>query len=340
MKMETTNNKTKLKNYIVTKSQSKDPITIIDDNDSGIFEGHRTKRRVLIKNDENVKFLIETLKSPTATYVTHEKAKIVKGIEPEYLSAIKIFHSLTEQPKTTNDTLACQLLNYFQIPTAMYFNVLQDNNEAEQQTSNSKFSTYTISLNFLGENETFETFLMLNEFPYDLDSFLTSVDRIVDQKHKPTTPFIHLADIRKINDKKQELREKFAYTYLVRKLFLGDSDFSAQNAGIIFNNKTKQLDLAPNFDLELCIDSSRIPWMTDINLPEDLRILKNQYPQVLDTFLTRARNLFTINPETNKMVIDEIKENTPFIRDDNFDKAKEILSGNLKLIEYQKDMTI
>ena len=133
-----------------------------------------------------------------------------------------------------------------------------------------------------------------------------------------------------MRDTKDNLQRDFVKTYLARQLLLFDKDFTPHNFGILTNKENKEIKLAPNFDLEYCInDLSNSEFVTRI--PENMQFIYDRYPDILSSFINKSRELISVK-QNSKTDLQELLEQDNY--DQNFkDETTAILNNNISIIE-------
>ena len=140
-----------------------------------------------------------------------------------------------------------------------------------------------------------------------------------------------------IEEQSNQMKEDFLKSYLVRVVFLGDTDLHDDNVGIIKNSVDGYIKLAPTYDLahalgcDIYMDSRK-----KINQVIDL--YKSDYPEILDGFIVQLKDLFEVDEKTNKSPIDLIGESMRLKGDCWVDVQKKIVnSANLILNAYENE---
>lgn len=106
---------------------------------------------------------------------------------------------------------------------------------------NNSIGTMVVSV--LGENDYLYTLANLSQVEQpisDLKINLGTIKNFVFDKHKTKT-------LREKAELVKDLQQDYTYQYLFRDCF-GDVDFTSRNSGIIYNNKTNEISVAPQFD--------------------------------------------------------------------------------------------
>lgn len=291
--------------------------------------GTTINRFALFTGDYFTELFDELRNNPNCSYVTYLNEVIKEGYNPENVSAlIKIPNY---NPHALREILASKVCNYFSIPVAYY-----------KRTKGYE----VLTVDFLQKNETFETFgdNHFNSLRQDdnFDSFnrkklreLFSVMNKTIQEFYESISSNPSKEI--IEEQSNQMKEDFLKSYLVRVVFLGDTDLHDDNVGIIKNSVDGYIKLAPTYDLartlgfEMGTGSRR-----KINGFIDL--YKSDYPKILDGFIVQLKDLFEVDEKTNKSPIDLIGESMRLKGDCWVDVQKKIVnSANLILNAYENE---
>ena len=90
---------------------------------------------------------------------------------------------------------------------------------------------------------------------------------------------------------KDKLFSDFAYSYLIRRVLLGDTDFQPWNLGLLVNEKDEYIKMV-NFDFEYCFRNARlIP-----SVEQDLKFAKTFFPNEYAKFLEKVDEVRMILP--------------------------------------------
>ena len=223
--------------------------------------GHLRKRFIQLNSDYFLDYFKEVKKG--GSYESY-----IDDIEnhPKYLSALIKQAPLDQQYMC--EIFAPRIFNEFRVPVV--FNTTCKDSDGEE---------YVVSLDFIKPNERlflldeacgnsqFGVELTLKESLEDFNAF---VDYCSD-KHQCT----------QTRKQKIDLEKQFIRSYLLRILLLADWDFSTKNVGLLINEKTGQMRLAPNFDLEYC-------FMSEFPVEEDLMFAYEKYPEIVEKFCKKV----------------------------------------------------
>ena len=220
------------------------------------FDGHRIKEFFMVDSLAVAEFMDEIKNNPNCSYVTQFNELIKSGYIPKKVPTLVMQDDWEWQ---CNDILGSRLLNLFEVPTVYNFKLLYK--------TNSNFYNYedrvVCSLDFLGENQ---KFIVLRDY---LENFANvdvlgraydeSIQRLIeDYKLVYETHYKKVAEVDPTacptdEEKAKELKrweEDLCYSTLCRCYGLADSDFSEFNCGVIIDEESKKISIAPSFDLE------------------------------------------------------------------------------------------
>lgn len=258
------------------------------------LSGHCYKSFYRYADGSPIKFLTDELNlTPKTGFVTYMDDALVNGDVPENIS---ILVKTMRTQDAIRETIACQLLGTFGIPTCLNFTI-----NPHPDTLNEE--RLLASVDFVSYGEEFNTFLDLN-IPTSkyLENTLICFD----------TNFTYLG-----KTKLNELKEAYIKSYLYRCLLLGDFDFCEYNIGIL--KKDKHNIKLINFDFEHCFGMQTLERKNEF----DIEYVKIKYPHIYNKFLNDIEALATAIDITCNDLITHYYENLMKILQTNI---KEILA--------------
>ena len=271
-----------------TKWESINPTHFdLTDKDATKLDGSHYKNFYLC-NSNSIPNLAESTFSKTNNYVTYFSNISNEGLVPEKISVlIKCENSIKE-------VLASQILNYFGCNTAFNFFI---------KTKNAK-ENYLGSIDFISENEQFETFKNLNIiWTYDLNGILAQIN------DKNTFPNIS-------HQNRKNLKKEIIKSFLTRICVLDDFDFDNYNCGILLNKKTNYVKFI-NFDYELSLaGNSQEKYINEVMLTAF-----TDFPSIYREFISKTTEIYNVLNEVNLYIEDKnynniitnLKENLVYI---------------------------
>ena len=240
-------------------------------------EGHRDKEFFLADSAPFVDLFDEIQNNPNCSFATQINNEIKKRQIPEQISVLKIDSIINERPNLNQ--VACKILNYFCIPTAYYIDCL---NPISKKTE-------MLTPNFIKDNEELITFDKpeTNKKHITLENVLKAYNNVCENLYMNTP--------KPTNYKEQQIQnyETLTKMYLVRKWLITDDDFVYKNMGIIYNNQTHEITIAPAFDLEYSLETPiSNEYYDEIGLSyTDLEFANKHFPQIVDDFISTSNSL-------------------------------------------------
>lgn len=194
----------------------------------------------------------------------------------EYLP--KLIPSLAKMCSTKKqmiyETYVPRILNYFKIPAA--FNVpCKDVNGY----------SYVASIDFIKPDERFTLLTDIRPFNGDF-GYHGSLKESLDYVGEVIQEFYKEKNMKLTSEVFEQHMTEFVKSYFVRVMLLGDCDFSARNYGVLYNEQTNTLRMAPNFDFELCFR----PVNMDL-IRKDLEFLEENFPELTKELIDTTRKL-------------------------------------------------
>ncbi len=220
------------------------------------FDGHRIKEFFMVDSSAATEFMDEIKNNPNCSYISKFNDLIKSGYVPKKVPALVMQDDCGWE---NNDAFASRFLNLFGVPTVYNFNLMN-----EYKISNFDMRSQVLcSLDFVGDNE---TFIVLRDYlkeaegdafyrrGYDnrLESLIEDYKKVYllhfDKAEKtPQNPYSTPIDMVK---ELKKMEEELCYLKLCRVYGAGDGDFGLCNCGVIIDNKTNKIKIAPCFDLE------------------------------------------------------------------------------------------
>jgi len=293
------------KNKDITNNQSVQLLE--DDNYIGkMTKGGRSKRYFRASTKDLLRDLaIEKINNPACAYKTGVDGLFELSKDINDISVIRFGGSWLD---TTcgKEVVSSRILNELGIPTEYNMRVLQvDGNSVVPRL---------ISVNFLSKDE---RFISLSEIQsrdnaqptYDIKN---QVDYMLNaiKYYKAITGS-------ELDFDMSMVEKQIVESYMVRKFLLCDTDYNISNIGIVVNDKTHQLSIAPNFDLEGCINNK-------INIDE-LKQTISIYPEIFHNCLSKFEKLID-GAENNTSKLDQILESCGVVDTDSMEKGKKEIS--------------
>jgi len=261
----------------------------IVDQDASKLEGSHYKNFYLC-NSNSIPNLIKNTFSKKNNYITYFSNITNEGIIPEKVSV------LIKSENNIKEVLASQILNYLGCNTAFNF-FIKSRNPKEN---------YLGSVDFISENEQFETLKNLNIiWTYDLNAMIIQID------DKNTFPNIS-------QQKRKELKEQIVKSFLTRICVLADYDFDDYNCGILQNKDSNHINFI-NFDYELCLKGIGFTQKNYIN--QIMFTAFTDFPSIYREFISKITEIYNVLNEVNLYsddknyndIITNLKENLVYI---------------------------
>lgn len=237
----------------------------------------------------------EILSNPNSSYVTFfNRVAKEDGLVPEWMSV------LTKQSdvfRAQKEVIASQLFNYCGVPTCANFSMYDNKKRYERNL---------VSIDMISENERFYTtddFKFKYKYDYDLEMWHKQMIALLDKQKI----------IKKHPEKKDKIITDLVYSYLIRRVLLGDSDCQPWNIGMLINEKDEYIKLV-NFDFEYCFRSARLLYGID----QDLNFAKKHFPNEYKRFLE---------------IVKEVKNVLPMLKDLEDETIRAALNKNVDYIE-------
>lgn len=305
-------------------------IKIYDEYDTflGKDEGGRAKQFFRIESSCFKELIEEKKNNPNCSYVTCVDELLEEGYVPEKISAILMGHKYRPARIASNvENFGARMLNFFEVPTMfckkLYYNLSKD-----------KKQVFLASVDYLKPNEimmNLNTYMQQYVYKTDTDTIVRTrnVNQVISAYEK-----VFKAHYKKVEDEGFKLdegfdieselsnmREQVAYMFLVRQHAFGDSDFMARNLGVIINQKTNKISVAPAYDFEFfCNYGYNVGWKfklryddvknsvlhkknffeqyvqnlddpVGVSLIKDVKEIAKTYPNALSRFIRKADEL-------------------------------------------------
>ena len=241
--------------------------------------------------------------------------------ESAYLKIVK--------KRTFAEVVCPKILNFYGCETVFNECLVTDN-------------IYVLSLDFIKPNQTYYALMDLKgNFQFLANG---RVDNNVDAFKKQIEQLKHLiANNENLFFKKQptadvdEMTEKLVYSWLIRCILLGDTDFSSKNFGLIYDNVKNEITSAPNYDFEFCVKVLRPDFVAKNGMIDphgyfaNIKYVMENYPSVYKKFIEKTKMISSLNPKTgNRFYEDFVYEK---IQDEIIsEKFCEVLKSNISYI--------
>lgn len=188
-------------------------------------------------------------KYPQSSYESYCNDLIKSEYTPSWVSVLE--KDVVSLEYGVREIVAGRILEFFEIPVVC--------EKLVKDESLYRGAYKILSLDFIGENENFESLYDSNVGKYITSSYKlleASVSRVVDDLFESDEYGYVLKNVS--DDHKQKIKDKLikdlCYSYLVRELLMSDWDFATTNMGVLINSKTHSLRMSPNYDLEKCLE--------------------------------------------------------------------------------------
>lgn len=267
--------------YVIPNIEGIEPFTLVDQGSKANLVRGLSEKYCLRANKRLFSELNEEMKNnPNCSYDTCFTKDEYKN---NSISAYSIYLKEDKVLDIECEVLGSRVFNFYGIPTVY-------NKSVAEKQGRKVIANYVASVDCLKPNERFFDLL---EIAFIRGGNLLSMhsiglDKTIDGISGAVARFL---DEKQINYSKKEIldfKSFLVYSYMVRVLLLGDSDFKNENAGIIINEKDGYFRPFPNFDLSLLFDST----LTEekLKIIEDIAV---SYPEVLDDFMKKSEKFVT-----------------------------------------------
>ena len=259
------------------------------------YGGHTLKNFYRVNSSIFQSVFDEIKNNPECSFVTPYNDIVKEGIIPEKVSVL-----IKDTPHHLEERIACQLLNYYGVACPVNIGVVggelfQDNVKSLPNNKKSArfrdmtsgllgFYSYSVSMDFMSEGDTLETFAGEDENVRFFTSRCDSIDRV----RSKITEVLNSEKFEKLGKVAKQklatqLEDEFIMSMLVRRVICCDSDFNTNNVGIL-TGKTPRI---MNFDFELSLGKYTNKG-TSLTLLKDVKI---HYPKVYEKFLSKTSAL-------------------------------------------------
>lgn len=218
-------------------------------------------------------YVEEVCDNEEASYISYVNEIIKEGYVPKKISVLckDVSKRLDDEDESRIKAASCevlssQILNFFGCPT-VFNKMVKGELDCETRYS-------VMSVDFLSYGEEITTLDALNCRFVGLNNAIKTVKGAL-QKYEGIF----------LDEQIEKVVEDFVYSYLIRRILLGDFDFIPVNIGIIENKEKGTLQLI-NFDFEGTFNG-RYPLAKC-----DLIYCKNNYPEIYDRFLNKFMELY------------------------------------------------
>lgn len=274
-------------------------------------------------DSNSLKELFDEVKKPNSSYITCYNNLIKndyngKDVPIKFIPVMVKEYDLRENKYGVyTEELCSKISNLFNVETS-FIKSFEHNNKL-----------YILSVDFMQENTLFET---LGSYGYinHNDHFLYYSEYISNilAKTRMVNPYIFYKEVNKLDDydlslqDKIKIEEKLIEQFLFRKYIIKDNDFYDYNVGILYNTKTKEYSLAPNFDMECAFESEQSKGA----LTAYLKNFNCYYPNILKNFIKKSQNILKKN-----LLNYEVFENVYFYEGEEY--KKQIIDNLIKRIK-------
>ncbi len=301
---------------------------IYEDFDYGLdsFDGWRAKQYFLLDSKFFDELIEEKKKDSNCCFVTSADDLLKEGYVPKQTSILLLEADEMILGSIGRDKLASRFLNHFGVPTA-YYDVAH---EIEERDGEKIKRQHTVSIDFLKPNQKFisvcdyyDYYLHSKYKFYNVEKIVDSYENIFKEHYRRVaekSPADALSE-EELNAELSKMKEDISYMVLCRKYALGDEDFASTNMGVIVDEQTKKISIAPAFDLEyLCVfESFYFGWTFEGDFKHafkngegkrflehydydadsngikhfllDLKYIQENHPQVIDKFVLKSNEL-------------------------------------------------
>jgi len=235
--------------------------------------GRCEKMFLRVRSDSIKDFVKDIYTENENSYITYVSELINSGYVPRRISALckDVSERLDDEDDSrlkgaSSEVLSSQIMNYFGCPT-VYNKLVKGELEGETRYS-------VMSIDFMSEGDELVTFDQLNCRFVGFYLAVRSVKGAMEQYGNEYP-----------KEEIDSVVEDFAYSYLVRKVFLGDFDFIPVNIGVIENEKNKTLNLI-NFDYEGSFNGKYV------FANHDLICCQKMFPKVYNKFYDKFKKLY------------------------------------------------
>lgn len=298
-----------------------------------LTEGHRCKNYFLIETKALNELIKEKQENPDCSYVTSIDELLVSGHVPNQIPGL-VMDQYDDKLFRNKENFVSKLLNYYGVPTVYNQTVIEEIDFFGKKRE----KPLTISIDFVKPNEKFYTFdEYVKDFPlggfryfgafaYKIEKFLyvfESVFREHYKRVKENAPELALSD-EEIDAEVLKNAEALCYAKLCRNYGLGDADFTLHNSGVIVNEKTKQISLAPSFDLEAADNYSMLYSCRFVRWFKGFKESENPRRELMDFYETCTNDPISTNTIGNILYI---QENFPTVIQKFLEKTNALLKS-------------
>jgi len=251
----------------------------------------------------------EVKNNPNCKYVTYLNDLIKSGYNPEWVMAFKKVVT-----KSHKEIVANRILQFMDCPVA-YETIIEDSDNSHK----------LLSVDFISSGDELYT---LNDFK-DYSNDIEVIDQCLEIASRKLGSKLGNHPDRK--EMLERAKNNIMYSFLVRKLILGDTDSATQNFGLILNQDANTVSSAPNFDLEYCFNGNSN--ITERIVEFDLNFVRDKYPEVYKKFLMKVRELKSIDPQTDIPRYEMIIRDAGCTDQEDFDKMTHYIRRNIRTID-------
>ena len=274
--------------------------------------GQREKEFFRINPDFLSPYFEELKTNPNSSYITHVKDFIENDYTPSYVSAM--IKSINEDHFTQtlhadkeliySEILGCQILNFYECDTVYNQAIMVEEREEQRYK--------VLSIDFVSYDEELLTFADLN-----CDFIGPIVDNVRQIRYELDGSLFDKYS----EEEKEKVLNDYAYSYLIRRHILKDTDFFHTNSGILVGETLRHI----NFDYEYCLSSDEV---RGTSLKENLSYCRNRFKDAYYKFIEKTRILYEVlnNIRTSQIVITERHDQCLNVLEDSLSRAMVVIN--------------
>lgn len=313
---------------------------LIGDAGNNFMYGHLPKRFVRFPASEFGEFLKEIQKDNCSyvSYLDHQDVKNSGKFYGEYLSVllkkmgsfidlnsddfsheeIMRWTSFNDETKrlVASEIIGSRLFNYFGVKTVYNKALLQD------------YVVYLLSIDFIKPEQNFYP-MGLFQSNREMDSYMNIKGNIetFNRKIDDMLRIFRNEGNKTVVVDRNELIKEYVKSYLLRVLVFKDSDFKAENVGLIHDKEKNKIFYGPNFDYEYLF--RKITHVSGMSKKhhENIEYIYLNYPEIVEEFSQKLQELIKINYKKPISDLDVILINEFDI--DLADKCKFVITENV-----------
>ena len=244
------------------------------------LEGQHFKEFYRIKGSGFDELKKELVDNENCNYVTYFNKVAKEGLTPDNVSVLakRIYSS-----DAIREVLSSQILNAVEVPTCANISFYETYKDAPTRILG--------SVDFISDGE---MFINGSDFKGGYNHFSKLGDTV-----QGIRKMLASHEITKNNPElSQKLLDDFVYSYLMRRLVLGDHDCHPWNCGLLVNKKENYIKLV-NFDYENSFLQARIGECEDA-----IKFSKEKFPKVYEKYMFYVKNMI----KAVKQVIPDVED--------------------------------